>query len=272
MELNKDSFLELSKLLESKSTIKDQFLNNIIELTNIDGKYQYASYSSADPIIELIVDLNNKQYYILDNLHSMFIQNEIDILKNTYKTIEYILSKIPIEHIEEYNLEKAKNISKNPFKVKIEPKIVVNSKGEKVESFIFSNYYEKAIRLIEIKEKLESYINTIENKNPTPERKGLTDHQTALFFHYIFKSLDVQSKTDKTKMAGIVLRLIGKEVDSNKVKDHNIYKMLSNPIGFYQSNKDIESKTLQSNLAIIKDMFITLGIDTKEIQKDINSK
>jgi hypothetical protein len=123
MELNKDSFLELSKLLESKSTIKDQFLNNIIELTNIDGKYQYASYSSADPIIELIVDLNNKQYYILDNLHSMFIQNEIDILKNTYKTIEYILSKIPIEHIEEYNLEKAKNISKNPFKVKIEPKM-----------------------------------------------------------------------------------------------------------------------------------------------------
>lgn len=272
MELNKESIIELSKLLESKSTIKDQFLNNIIELTNIDGRYQYACYSSANPIIELIVELNKKQYFILDNLHSMFIQNEIDILKNTYKTIEFTLSKIPIEHIKEYNLEKAKNISKNPFDVKLEPKIVVNLKGEKVESFIFSNYYEKAIRLNEIKEKLESYIYLIENKTPTPERKGLTDHQTALFFHYIFKALDVQSKTDKTKMAGIVLRLIGKEVASNKVKDQSIYKMLSNPIGFYKTNKDTESKTLQSNLKLIKEMLETLGIDTKEIEKDINSK
>jgi hypothetical protein len=273
MELNKDNFIEsLSKLMYQKSTIKDQFLNDIIELTNIENKFSLSCYSDAEVVLKLYKEIDKRRDFIMDNLHSMFIQNEIKILQNIYKTIEIILNNIDIKYIEDYNLTKPKDVSETPFESKIVGTIVESKNGKEIEVYNYSEYYEKAIRLIEIKDKIKTYLDALENKTPTPERKGLTDHQTALFFHYIFKALEVQAKTDKTKMAGIILRLIGKEVDSNKVKDQNIYKMISNPIGFYQSNKDIESKTLQSNLAIIKDMFITLGIDTKEIQKDINSK
>jgi hypothetical protein len=240
---------------------KENFINEIREFVSDKINYTLIDVSDPNSFIEIEEYLQNEnsRYNFLENcIDTLFLENEIGLLKNTYN----ILSK-RIDSFNEIKPEKDYVISFN----------IENNEKAKIEPMSFIETLNKHIETIErLKNYIFTYIDAIENKTPTIERKGLTDHQTALFFHYIFKALDVKSKTDITKMAGIVLRLIGKEVDSNKVKDHNIYKMLSNPIGFHKLNKDTESKTLQSNLALIKDMFITLGIDTISIENDIKSK
>jgi hypothetical protein len=184
--------------------------------------------------------------YIPECIDFLYLNNELLVLKN---------SKLILEK----NLEKLKkDIEKIDDTLIIE---TTNVKIKHVEDFI--NKIESSI---ETQETLDSpHLN--EDKS---SKRPLTEHQVVLFFHYVLKQLDVYSKVDKTKIAEIIIKITGKNLEPSKVKNDNVYKILRNDVlGYYKTIND--SKTLQRNLDVVKKMLESISIDTTDINEDIKS-
>jgi hypothetical protein len=197
-------------------------------------EYDEIKLSNRDEVWEI-------SNYIPECIDFLYLNNELLVLKN---------SKLILEK----NLEKLKrDIEKIDDTLIIE---TTNVKIKHVEDFI-----SKIESSIETQETLDSpHLN--EDKS---SKRPLTEHQVAIFFYYIFHELNVNSTTDNTKITDIILKLIGKSVELKKVRNTNMYKIYSNLLGH---NKD--KKNLRSNLMIVKDIYETLHIDTKEIVLKIN--
>jgi hypothetical protein len=232
---------------------KDDFIRKISDFISLP---YYVFSKDDEPIIneyklnkikeytELFNEINKNIDFLYRNedyntliKSSKILQNDIDTTKNNVKELQ--------------------NDSNSTYLIDC-----LNIKINELESF---------------KEKIDTYIESIENSdsyriNDTKDNKRpLTDHQIVLFFHYIFDQLAVYSKADKTKITQVVLKITGKDVDPQKVKDTNLYKMFKDVLGYYKTTKDSDSKTLQQNLHVVKKMLESLNIDTKDIVNDINS-
>lgn len=184
--------------------------------------------------------------YIPECVDFLYLNNELLVLEKSKLTLEKNLEKLK------------KDLEKIDDTLIIE---TTNVKIRHVEDFI------KKIQLtLETNEIIDSpHINNTKDTN-----RPLTEHQVVLFFHYIFKQLDTYSKVDKTKIAEIIIKITGKNVEPSKVKNDNVYKILKkNVVGNYKTKEP--SKTLQCNLDIVKKMLESISIDTTDINKDIKS-
>lgn len=265
---------------------KEIVLNEIIELTKDRDPLLFGDSiiaTSKEDYIYRTTILDNSIKIIKENIHSLIFEGKTDRILNIMRIIDM--------RLEYLNFNKFEYISKRPsaidtdssepmdiFKVDIfnndnlKGKMVKLENGETKEIFYYSENIEIGYRLIDLKDIINEYFETFEDQPQKDNNRPLTDHQTALFFHYIFKKLNIDSnKIDKTEMVNVVLKIMGKNVERQKVKDQNIYKMFSNILDYYKTKNDNESKTLQKNLKVVKEMLTLLGIETKEINKDINS-
>lgn len=226
---------------------KEEFTKAILKFFT----FPLDAFSSKDEIDA--INLSNRHEvsqisnYIPECVDFLYLNNELLVLKN---------SKLILEK----NLEKIKQDME-----KIDDKLIIEATNVKIKHI--ENFIKKIESSIETNEIIDlSHIN-----NAKDTTRPYTNHEIALFFLYLFHELKIDKSYNKTKAAEIILKIMGNKPSVNNIVNTNIYKILKNPIGFYKTKKEPDSKKLQANLRTVKNIFESLGINTSKIDADMSN-
>lgn len=112
-------------------------------------------------------------------------------------------------------------------------------------------------------------MDIVPEEGSSVKRNGFTLKRKTLIFYYIFKALDVSTKTTSlANMAQLVQGLTGLQPGAKEIKNTEIYKRLANPL------KDDTKGGFLEDLRFVRDQFEQLSIHhvAKEISKEIEEE
>ena len=238
-------------MLASMEINKENFLKQLVKLTTDKLRITYVSKCSSESEINQYYSELESMYTFLEFcIDYLYLDNEIDLIKNSYKRVCFLLEKLDRDRTDK-DLNYEVNVQSETGNIEFYPVNYLNVVNDKIE------------RLLNLKQYFEQYLDIIEPIKIELSSDKMPDIQKAYFFYFLFN--EISKGTDRTQQAKIVSNILGKSLN-DKGYNENIYTYIRAP---FESDKPKLETRIEHLKEVIK-MFE--GLNAKNIISDITKQ